>query len=569
MLHAVMHSYLLYLTACFYAVLALITFTRKRTPITMFFGTMLVLSGIWAATYTAELDATHLAEKIRWMKFRLIFTPLMGASSLAFALAITGMLKSFNRWLWVVVLLFPYITMLLAFTNWHPEWFRYDFEISTFHGIQVLSYSSGFWDTIHELTFHGTSLMGFFILLSAWHSSSPLLQKQIIFIAIAYLIPTLGNLVHTYNLLPELGINPAPFFLLPTTILLSYVVFRYRVLDLVPIARSMILDYMNDGLIVLDSFGLLVDINSVAEKWIGVTGIQVLGSIPTQLPSPWNVFLPESMQEENTYKLETADADRWFTCKAIPILDAHTEVKGTLILIRDTTVENLHRILRDQNRQRNSEIQQLNMQKLITRDIHDGLGGLAANMALMAALALKEENLGKKNEWLGKLQQLAGETNVEIRELMNSLECSTLGWPDVIDAIRRVSRVMFDDRITEAHVRIDGVPPTQEPGMTAGMSIIRMAKECMNNIVKHAQANQVEICMTFSAQHFLLTVQDNGQGFDPRIVRHGRGLGNLSKRVGELSGTIEFTQSNGTLIQVSIPLPIKDAIKEQEEEPLT
>lgn len=560
-----MHSYILYITACFYALLAVITFTRKRTPITMFFGVMLVLSGIWAATYTAELDAGELAEKIYWMKFRLVFTPLLGAAWLAFALAITGMLKTFNRWLWLLVLAIPYMTTALALSGWHQDWFRYDFQIEIHHGLHVLSYTSGFWDAIHELTFHATSLFGFFLLLSAWHSSTPLLRRQIVLLSVAYILPTFGNLIYTYNVLPTMGINPAPFFLLPSTLILAYVVFRYRVLDLVPIARSMILDHMNDGLVVLDSFGLIVDINSVAEEWTGTKGMKVLGGIPNQFPEPWGQFLTDALEEPQTYRVETSRTARWVTCKSIPILDSHTEVKGTLILLRDTTVENLHRIVREQNRQRKSELQTLQMQKLITRDIHDGLGGLAANMALMATLARKEEDLEKKNEWLDKLSLLAGEANVEIRELMNSLECTTLEWSDVIDAIRRVSRVMFDQNTTETEILIDNLPPEEDPGMTAGMSVIRMAKECMNNIVKHAEATSVKIQLTFEPDCFLLRVTDNGKGFDDELIRRGRGLNNLEKRTAELSGTLDYVIDHGTMVRIEIPLPIQTGNEDVEE----
>ncbi|MDH3981341.1 MAG: PAS domain-containing protein [Kiritimatiellaceae bacterium] len=559
------HTYLLYMTAVFYGILAVVTFARKRTPITMFFGMMLVLSGIWAATYSAELDAPQLTDKIYWMKFRLIFTPYLGAAWLAFALAISGMFRSFNRWFWLAILVYPYITTSLALTGWFPEYFRSDYIIVHFHGLKMLSYTSGLWNTIHELTFHATSLLGFLVLLSAWHSSSPLLRKQIVLLSVAYVLPTFGNLIYTYNLFPDLGINPAPFILLPSTVLLAYVVFRYRVLDLVPIARSMILDHMNDGLVVLDSFGLVVDINSVAEKWTQIKGMDVLGLHPKDFPEPWDGFLTQSIDTENTYRTETAHSARWFTCKGIPIADISTEVKGTLILIRDTTVENLHRIVHEQNQQRDVELKQLQMQKLLTRDIHDGLGGLAANMALVATLARKEGEIDKKNEWLDKLQLLVGEANVEIRELMNSLECNTLGWPDIIDAIRRVSGVMFDDRTADVKLQIDGIPPSEDPDMTAGMSIIRIAKECMNNIVKHAEADTIRIGLNFTPESFRLFVWDNGKGFDLETIRRGRGLDNLEKRSMELGGTIQLETDDGTRVEISIPLPIISKTEEEEE----
>ncbi|MEN7972671.1 MAG: histidine kinase N-terminal 7TM domain-containing protein [Verrucomicrobiota bacterium] len=544
-----MHTYLLYLTAAFYAVLACVTFARKRTPITMFFGIMLILSGIWAATYAAELDAHELAGKIRWMKFRLIFIPYLGTAWLAFALAVTGMQKTFKRWCWLIILLFPSITATLALTGWKAEWLRYDFSIEHLHGLQILTYSSGQWCCIHKLTLHATGLLGTFILLSAWHSTNPLHRKQFIILTAAYLFPTLGNIVSTSKLLPFHGIKPAPFFLIPSMILLTYVVSRHRMLDLVPIARSMLLDHINDGLIVVDTFGLIVDINTAAESRIGVRGMDALGTPIKHLPPPWNNCLDGVCDDEESFKIETGGEQYWFTRKRIPIQDSAAKHSGTLILIRDTTVEN-------QYRQRESELKQMQVQKHLLRDIHDGLGGIITNIAFMSAIARNEQKIQKKDEWLDKLQLLTGEANVEIRELMNSLECNTMGWPDVINAIRRVSNVMFDNRIIDLRVRVEGMPPDEEPGILAGLSIIRMAKESMNNIVKHASADQVDIGLSFTADLFRLIVLDNGCGFDPATIQSGCGLGNLGKRAGELRGSLHIDTSHGTQIRISIPLPI-------------
>lgn len=203
----------------------------------------------------------------------------------------------------------------------------------------------------------------------------------------------------------------------------------------------------------------------------------------------------------------------------------------------------------------------LEIQKLLIRDIHDGLGGITTNISFTATLGRRETDLQKKDEWLDKLQLLAEEANTELRELMNELECTSMEWPDVIDAIRRISNTAFDGRNITAQISEEGALPKSTPGLLAGMSIIRLARECINNIAKHAEADKTEIILKFSGNHFHLSILDNGCGFDPKTVRRGRGLNHLDKRVSELRGSWRIDTTTGTFIVIDIPLPLRITTK--------
>jgi len=197
------------------------------------------------------------------------------------------------------------------------------------------------------------------------------------------------------------------------------------------------------------------------------------------------------------------------------------------------------------------------IQKLLIRDIHDGLGGIATNICFMATLARNEINLDKKNDWIEKLQGLSEDANREIRELMNSLEYTTMTWLDVMSSIRRNSSAIFDDKTTDVNIDIEGTLPNDEPELISGMSIVRMAREAMNNIAKHAAADQVDIALHFSDNDLRLRVGDNGCGFNPDTVSRGRGLNNLEKRTVELNGSCRITAFTGTQLEIIIPLPLQ------------
>lgn len=77
-------------------------------------------------------------------------------------------------------------------------------------------------------------------------------------------------------------------------------------------------------------------------------------------------------------------------------------------------------------------------------------------------------------------------------------------------------------------------------------------KECLHNVVKHAHASKVTVLAQSSDNGVRICIHDNGQGFDPELVRsHGNGIYNMQKRMEQIGGEASFsTSKEGT--QVSL-----------------
>lgn len=90
------------------------------------------------------------------------------------------------------------------------------------------------------------------------------------------------------------------------------------------------------------------------------------------------------------------------------------------------------------------------------------------------------------------------------------------------------------------------------------INIIRIIQEACHNIIKHAEADNVAISFSKDGSWLVLTIEDNGKGFDPdaAICNGGHGLRNMEKRVKELGGEIAFTSisGQGTVIKARFPL---------------
>jgi signal transduction histidine kinase len=88
--------------------------------------------------------------------------------------------------------------------------------------------------------------------------------------------------------------------------------------------------------------------------------------------------------------------------------------------------------------------------------------------------------------------------------------------------------------------------------------VYRIVQEALHNITRHAKAKSARIQLNQSADHLLLTIQDDGQGFTP-VRDKGVGLLGMEERVKHLRGTfqVDSTLGRGTSIRVELPLSEK------------
>jgi len=106
-----------------------------------------------------------------------------------------------------------------------------------------------------------------------------------------------------------------------------------------------------------------------------------------------------------------------------------------------------------------------------------------------------------------------------------------------------------------AHVSFQGTMRTLPPDLEKGL--LRIGQEALSNVVKHAQAREVQIDLFFDSHRASLSVKDNGQGFQPELWPGSFGLISMRDRTEALGGVwrIHSELGRGTEVQASIPIP--------------
>lgn len=192
----------------------------------------------------------------------------------------------------------------------------------------------------------------------------------------------------------------------------------------------------------------------------------------------------------------------------------------------------------------------------IAQDLHDGVGQMMsiAKMNLSAIEGNWQLETGRKIE-LETVIGLVDESCREVRAVSHNLMPNALLKAGLSTAVRE-----FIDKINTNTLSIDlyveGLNHRLDP--TIETVLYRVIQECVNNVIKHAQATQLDISLLLDSEIISVTVEDNGRGFSfpEKKDSGGLGLSNMATRVAYLNGTIEWdsTPGKGTLVAIHIPL---------------
>jgi signal transduction histidine kinase len=198
----------------------------------------------------------------------------------------------------------------------------------------------------------------------------------------------------------------------------------------------------------------------------------------------------------------------------------------------------------------------------LVQDLHDGLGGMATNIGLLASMARKDQDLPAIQGKLSTISDLADESLGEIRNFMYSLEDSDAEWPAVVADLRAYGRKLLEPHGVAFEMTTQVDDAVAPPDSLVRLNLARVYKEALTNVVKHARASRVRTTLHADGNELRLTIEDDGVGFpDHAPIEAGtvksRGIGNLHRRAEQMGGRLELTSGAGTTVRLTLPLPAK------------
>jgi signal transduction histidine kinase len=192
--------------------------------------------------------------------------------------------------------------------------------------------------------------------------------------------------------------------------------------------------------------------------------------------------------------------------------------------------------------------------RAISRELHDEVGqSLSALLMEVDNLAATPGPDGVFRERLDRMRPLAENCVSVVRNI------SLLLRPSMLDDLGLVAALEWQARevAKRSSLTIDIVEKNVSDSLPEEYKtcVCRVVQEALSNCSKHARAKSVRIVVRQELERLLLTIEDDGKGFDVRRAR-GLGLIGMSERVTHLSGTFEAKsqQGRGTLLRIELPL---------------
>jgi signal transduction histidine kinase len=179
----------------------------------------------------------------------------------------------------------------------------------------------------------------------------------------------------------------------------------------------------------------------------------------------------------------------------------------------------------------------------LARDIHDQVTQSIYSAGLFAEAArgaIEAGNLDKMRQHTYSIQRMTSQALRELRSLLFELRTEPLARQGLVEALReRLKTVEHRAGIAGEVLAsgVDSIPVAIEE------TFYRIALEALNNALRHARADRVDITLTAAGGELTMTIADNGIGFDQEAAgdQGGMGLESMQKRIGKVNGELTLT----------------------------
>lgn len=186
----------------------------------------------------------------------------------------------------------------------------------------------------------------------------------------------------------------------------------------------------------------------------------------------------------------------------------------------------------------------------LARDLHDGLGSMLSVIKLHLHSIKSISSLTETDaERFAKARKMLDDFIGELRSVAHNMMPDSLSRYGI-----KTSLEDFCRSVPIANFQFFGENPRLDSRLE--VLIYRCAYELINNAMRHAQATRINVQLTVDERLVSLSVQDDGQGFDPMTVTYGAGFTNMRNRISAYNGKINLYSSPGMGTEVTLEIEL-------------
>src|SRR5512136_221967 len=493
--------------AVFTAVLVIFVWRRRSVPGALPLALAMLFTIPWAVGAALEVAAVDVSTQVFWLKFQAIWLLPTNTAVLCSVLEYADPGRWLTRRTLTLLAIPPILYLLLILTNDAHHWLWLDFLIE---GYVLPEYGTGTWVMIgynYLLTaLQVIVLLGLFV-------RSPLHRWPVGLVLISRLVGFIAFRLDLTNQNPFAPMDPSVLVLTLFAAVYALALFRFRMFNIVPVARDTVIERMADGLVVLDAENHIVDLNLMAQKLLGVSRSHVVGRAVTQVLAAFPNLIeltgsPAAAQIEMTLNMDTAP--RCYRVSGSPLTDRRGSQLGRVIVLHDITdVKRARERFLEQQR----ALATLQERERVARELHDSLGQVLGYVKMQAQAArglLARDQPAEADRYLAQLVAVAQDAHADVREYIFGTQTGISTEASFLPALDQYLR-RFGNHY---NIAIElSVPPELSDGAFEPMveaQLLRVIQEALTNVRKHARARHVHIGFSVYDSHAEAIVQDDG-----------------------------------------------------------
>ncbi|MGD8633223.1 MAG: histidine kinase N-terminal 7TM domain-containing protein, partial [Anaerolineales bacterium] len=298
---------------------------------------------IWSIAYGFEIGSTSLAWKYFWIKVQYFGIVIVPVAWFCFAFQYNGRGKWINSRTVLYLLIEPVLMLLLVGTNEIHGWVWGDVTLVPSQAGEILILTHNFAFYLNLIYAYFLTVIGSLSIVRKYLESPPLFKRQMSLILIAALFPFSANILYISGFRPFLFLDLTPFGFAFAGIAATWGLMRFKLLDVIPVARHTLLDVMDEGVIVIDAHERIVDINRSGLQMLNLEVGEVIGRYAGDVLQVWDrlksvagdTWMRSSFDEE--ISLDKTDGCSSHYVRVRPLGGVQDPIAGCMLLWSDIT----------------------------------------------------------------------------------------------------------------------------------------------------------------------------------------------------------------------------------------
>ncbi len=315
---------------------------KRGTTVVRWFGLMMGSNAIWSIAYGLELSSATLEQVLFFINIEYIGIATLPLNWFLFCLSFC------NKECWykkplnlTLILIAPITTLVMVWTNPLHHLHYKDVEMFYDGAFPMAKIYPGTWYRIFTGYFYLLLACGCYLIFNKFKSSDPIYRKQNYSIIIAAILPWIANLSYLLGIRPLGFIDVTPFAFILTTFLIFLGIYRFRLFDIVPIAREKVLELMSDGFLVLDEKYRIIDYNSALHQFIELPEKEKIVGLTIEDLFPAHPELIQKIKAATSCKMELqANINKeiiYFEAEILVLQEDKINNAFTIIKLQDLT----------------------------------------------------------------------------------------------------------------------------------------------------------------------------------------------------------------------------------------